>query len=426
MKDCCLIAAFALASAVNAETPSPTVTIDAANRIVTIDYSLETAAIVTVDLESDASGSWVAVPPESLWFVTGDVNKMLTAESHQIQWRPDSSVDLSGGRIRANLKIWAANNPPPYLATDLEATGIVRYYASEDAVPYGVNDKRYKTTWLLMRRIPAKGNVWRMGANGNDVSHYSATDDQHQVRLTHDYYVGVYEITQRQHELLTGAKPSSFANAEHYMMRPVETVAYVTLRGPRASADWPTTDRSVVGADSVIKAFRDKTGLMLDLPTSAEWEYAARAGTQGSWPNGRYTAEDGYEPIEIARYQKNSNQGKIDIATVAPDAGGTAIVGTYQPNAFGLYDVVGNVREFTLDWDKSDYSYNTAEVGTDGVCEDPKGFASDGGANIKWRAVRGGSWQWNRNSIWISRRDGQWHEGGSNEVGYRLALLIEN
>ena len=101
-------------------------------------------------------------------------------------------------------------------------------------------------------------------------------------------------------------------------------------------------------------------------------------------------------------------------------------VGTYQPNAFGLYDVVGNVREFTLDWNKSDYSYNTAEVGTDGVCEDPKGFASDGGANIKWRAVRGGSWQWNRNSIWISRRDGQWHEGGSNEVGYRLALLIEN
>lgn len=266
------------------------------------------------------------------------------------------SIDLSGGKD--------ANSYP------------VTHYFSLADVPGGANSDIYKTSRLLMRRIP-KG-TFTMGTRSTD---YPGAFDAglHQVTLTKDFYLGVFEVTQRQWELVMGSRPSYFNNAAYYATRPVEQVSYFMIRehtnNSAISPNWPET--TAVHADSFMGRLRSKTGLPgLDLPTESQWEYACRAGTTAALNSGNNltnTAGDAFM-AEVGRYAFN---GGSESSPASTTAFGSAAAGTYLPNAWGLYDMHGNVKEWCLDW------YGSYP----GAVSDPKG-ASSGST----RVCRGGRW----------------------------------
>lgn len=260
-------------------------------------------------------------------------------------------IDLSGGPD-------ATNYPVSYL----------------NAVPAGGWGDEYKTTKLVLRKIPH--GTFTMGSPTNEVGR-EIDETQHQVTLTKDFYIGVFEVTQKQWERVMGNWPSYFTNASYRETRPVERVSYYEIRENPAnnaiSSNWPQSDQ--VHADSFMGKLRAKTGLStFDLPTEAQWEYACRAGTTTAINSG-YNLTNVHadaRAAEVGRYFYNHPGGYSGSSSVSTD-GGTAKVGCYLPNPWGLYDMHGNVWEWCLDW----YGSYPDTV------SDPKGAVSGSGRVLR-------------------------------------------
>ena len=282
----------------------------------------------------------------------------------------------------------------------------VTYYRTMADVPGGVNIDAYKTTNILMRLIP-KG-TFTMGGRSTD---YPGASDEglHQVTLTSDFYIGVFEVTQRQWELVMGNRPSYFNNAAYYQTRPVEQVSYYMIRensnNSAISPNWPATN--AVHADSFMGKLRAKTGLSgFDLPTESQWEYACRSGTSTALNSGyNLTNPNGNDPQMNAVGRNEDNAGSW-YASCTPSAG-TAAVGSYQANAWGLYDMHGNVWQWCLDW------YGGYPVSV----IDPKGATS--GSD---RVIRGGSWRYIAGSCRSAYRNYGFPIARLYFIGFRAAL----
>ena len=273
--------------------------------------------------------------------------------------------------------------PGEYMAIDLaggpEAGSYpVTYYRTLADVPGGPNSDAYKTTNILMRLIP-KG-VFTMGSPTSELGR-NIGETQHQVTLTKDFYIGVFEVTQKQWERVMGTWPSYFTNTAYRDTRPVEQVSYYDTRENPANSDDPAVDwpnNSAVNADSFMGRLRAKTGLTtLDLPTESQWEYACRAGTGTALNSGKNLTARGSCPnmSEVGRYWYNGGSGYTQNGDTSV---ATAKAGSYLPNAWGSYDMHGNVWEWCLDW----YAFTYPATVTD-----PAGAAWE--VN---RVLRGGSW----------------------------------
>ena len=158
-----------------------------------------------------------------------------------------------------------------YLVIDLETW----QYRYTDTAPNLAGDT-CRTTELWLRYIPA--GTFIMGSPKDE--RYRFNDEvQHKVTLTKPFYIGVFECTQKQWEYVMGNRPSFYKNDAYYATRPVENVSYNMIRGATENGvNWPTTEYAVAES-SFMGILRAKTGLMVDLPTEAQWEYACRAGT---------------------------------------------------------------------------------------------------------------------------------------------------
>lgn len=255
-----------------------------------------------------------------------------------------------------------------YRVIDLSAgPDAVAYPVAElDAVPPGGWTDDYRTTKLVLRKIPA------------------GTDVFERYVLTEDFYCGVFEVTRGQYERVMGACPSGGT-------------------GDGRAVDRVSHDR-LCGADGFLARLRARTGLAgLDLPSEAQWEYACRAGAAGDYNNGGSSTND---LNALGRYRDNRHDGRGGSSGT-----GTTTVGSYAPNAWRLYDMHGNAWEWCRDWYGADGGLSgTNPVGAvTGVC----------------RVVRGGGWSADADACRASSRAGVDPSTGGSGHGFRLVCTVD-
>jgi formylglycine-generating enzyme required for sulfatase activity len=204
---------------------------------------------------------------------------------------------------------------------------------------------------------------------GSDVGHKDEIP-VHKVTLTQPFYLGKYEVTQEQWEKVMGGNPSVFKGTN----LPVENVSWNDCQ-------------------SFLAELQRKTGRKFALPTEAQWEYACRAGTTTTFSFG----DDETTLAEHAWYAANSDRK-------------THPVGQKKPNAWGLYDMHGNVFEWCADWYTESY---------------PKEDATNplGGASGERRVIRGGAWLYIPDNLRSADRSFSPPGYRVNEYGLRCVML---
>ena len=274
------------------------------------------------------------------------------------------------------------------LAAD-DAAGMKKLVAKDWTVP-GIT--------LEMKRIPA--GSFTMGSPKNE-AHRRNDEVQHEVKISKPFYMGVYEVTQGQFYKLMMPKdydykawqykrgPVADGAAYHFRPRPHGIMFHdssvggaVELLNPMECISWERSRefcRKITATER--KAGRLPEGYVYRLPTEAEWEYACRAGTKGP-----YNVDS--DPTNIKSLKKFAFYGGNDRWQTR-----TSKCGDHRlPNAWGLYDMHGNVYEWCLDWYGA---YDQGEA-TDSATSTSSGQASSpqadpiGPAEGKEKVVRGG------------------------------------
>ena len=403
--------AIAASATLHAAVPEVTgvTMVQDSTRLVTITYTLaDASAVVTVDIQTNATGNtWASIGGEAIWNATGDVWKRVETGSHTITWRPDLSWPdhkIADGGARAVVTAWALDNTPDYMVVDVSAAAqpnAQTYYPSADFVPGGVlSNTNYRIGMILMRKIMAKDVTWMMGSTTLETMRNATCEATHQVTLTNNYYIGVFPVTQAQWGLIQTANPapSYFNNTTDRAMRPVEQACYNEIRNAANSTtantayDWPADPNP----SSFLGKLRTKTGLDFDLPSEAQWEFAARAGNGDTkWGDGSGILNSNADTNldKLGRYQRNggtvlNGSSWVNPAQSCGATNGTAIVGSYAPNDWGLYDTAGNVWEWCLDW----YADGITAHGGKANIDPATPAKTLSGASGTDRVLRGGCW----------------------------------
>lgn len=219
------------------------------------------------------------------------------------------------------------------------------------------------------------------------------------------------------------SRPSFFKLESDYMTRPVDSVSYDWIRGNNKGSKWPDADRSVahdVDPWTFMYAIRQWTGLLFDLPTETQWEFAARGGEYASsWHWGDYVTDSAAKMNPYMRSTKNYG-GKDNSTATCTSQYGTAKVGSYLPNGYGLYDMYGNVREWCLDWsERQGESDNSEQIDPAGTSD---GLLSSAGNRV--RIYRGGGYPDGKTSCNSTYRNRVASNTTWAECGFRLAIPL--
>lgn len=265
--------------------------------------------------------------------------------------------------------------------------------------------------------VAIKGGQFMMGSQ-----HWKSTSPEHSVSIK-AFKMGKYEVTVKEF--------AQFVNATNYKAarQCIQMAGNPWFASMAGSWNANTLSRSrfepvtCIGpndAQAYITWMAKETGKKYRLPTEAEWEYAHRAGSTRKYPFGnnealacRYgnIADRSAEAAFKRDYDGLESKSHVGVAPCDDKSDYASIVGMYEPNAFGLYDTLGNISEFVQDCFKPDYTAAPADGSavTDAKCEA--------------RANRGGNWHWEG---WAAYRRGSMPDNfiGALE-GFRVALDLD-
>jgi formylglycine-generating enzyme required for sulfatase activity len=243
------------------------------------------------------------------------------------------------------------------------------------------------TNTIGMKLVLIPSGVFLMGSPDSDQHAFDIEKPQHRVRITQPFYLGVYEVTQGQYRVVTSESPSYFKGSDDL---PVERVSW---------NDAVAFCNKLSAREGLKPYYQTGTGLPTGgdgyrLPTEAEWEYACRAGSTTRFSFGDEEASLG----EYAWFDGNSDKK-------------THPVGQKRPNAFGLYDMHGNVWEWC--WDGYEENYYANSPGADPV----------GPSQAADRVVRGGSWGSDPLLCRAALRNRFTPGGRYGDLGFRVARV---
>ena len=277
--------------------------------------------------------------------------------SHDVEDRPKDAGELFG-------RLPGSEPPRPCLAETQPARPQPAPQPPAPPPPRTAEPPRELTLDLgqgvTMRLVRIKAGRFVMGSPPTEPGRSADEGPQHEVEIARDFYLGVYPVTQQQYEAVAGQNPAYFCTAGDGK----DKVAGLDTR------DFPVECVSWSDAVAFCEQLSSKTGWEIRLPTEAEWEYACRAGTRTA------TAFGDRLSSRFANFDGNSPYNK---AEKGPYLARTAKVGSYRPNAWGLFDMHGNVWE----WCADGYNDNFYPPSL-------KANPPDGSGEV--RAMRGGSW----------------------------------
>ncbi len=270
-------------------------------------------------------------------------------------------------------------NRPPLAVAPFDVTGAKQHqmrWAAYRGRPVQISNS------LGMAFVCIPPGQFMMGASASDDSARSEEQPQHLVRITRPFYLGAHEVRQVDFEHVMGNNPSRLVLIRR------STGSF----SPQDSVTW----------EEAVEFCRKLNGLSAEqaagrsyrLPTEAEWEHACRAGTSASFYVGQQLTKTAANVLGSLPNQSTSN------------------VGSYPPNAFGLYDMYGNVWEFCQDrYDRRFYTYSPRD--------DPHG-PSEGTS----RVVRGGCFRSESADCRSARRDGRSPSSRDFNTGFRLVCEL--
>ena len=334
--------------------------------------------------------------------------------AHRVTW--DANAENITFKSQ-NVKIFAeiVHYAEKYMVIDVSGGPSATVYPVtylNGAPAGGFNKDEYKGSNIVLRLI--RPGTFVMGSPTTEPGRTAAREVQHVVTITKPFYIGVFEITQKQYQNVMNENPSGNKPAGSDY-RPVENVSFETIRGATPAGtrqyDWPHSqdvdmEKSFMGKlRAKCKEWdldkhdyaKDVDGLF-DLPTEAQWEYACRAGTTSAYNNGA-----GVDLNLLGRYA--SNGGLQSQHVVVGTAGAS--------NAWGLYDMHGNVWELCLDW----YQENVQDLENSSV--DPVGAAS-GTSRVR----RGGSWAHEAQDCRSATRNFIDPATVQSFIGFRLSMTL--
>ena len=362
MKACTLViaASFAFAAVAAPSIANYAFSQDSASGLAMVSFDLEESAVLTMDvLTNGVSIGWRNFRGGVTGAALGKVNP---AGHYVLSWRPmdtwlTSQTKIPPGGIAIEVRAWSTNDTPDFMDVDLTSNSNVTWYVSKADLPYEITNDIYKTTHMLMRRVHAANKVWRMGSPTTESGRPRNSDKDHLERahlvsLSADYYMAVFETTQGQWKNM-GAGAIGACPVTNDVC-PLVGKKYTEVRGYGANTRWPDNNHVVV-ATSAAGKFAAKTGIKVDLPTEAQWEYACRAGVAAAYQNGSNSLNTAGSATISEFAVWTNNAPRIVSEDLATTTAVFAAVGTKRPNAWDMYDMIGNVSEMCVEWRSPSY-----------------------------------------------------------------------
>ena len=307
-----------------------------------------------------------------------------------VYWYSQSGSEYSCSRMCELLGLY-----PDYYAIDLRDCASSKRIRIKkvDRPKDGVWFDEYKTDFLLLKRID--GGIFVFGSNDNEPGRYPNENRSQRRIVKGPYYLGVYEVTRAQW---------------NHVMRSVSNVGEDSPKCPVTNIPFS----QIYGLQLINEAHKvyflnelsEKTDMSFRLPSEEEWEFACRAGTTDQNLYG-----GGNDEVSL------KNEGRY-----LGNGGAVSEVGQYSPNAFGLYDMIGNVWE-RVNWIKSEtpaFPWFRSVAAITNFIEGPLAYEAKGQLSV----VRGGSWRSSANDCRIGVRFFINRDKGYDSVGLRVSMKL--